>query len=173
MTDIETRLMSIPEFKSKDTLNKLWWLHDSFWHAALVKELGPDQASRLNLEVSEKIFRMLTIRLVRERIIQRPHSIEELMFVFKTVWGPAFFDELYVNEPIQYDGDTAIWTGSRCHVYDSLRKANMLEGYECGCQALRNGVMKALRLEPIHEIKESLIKGDGRCVIRVTFSPPR
>lgn len=29
--------MNIPEFASVDTLRRLWWLHDSFWHAALVK----------------------------------------------------------------------------------------------------------------------------------------
>jgi len=114
---------------------------------------------------------MITLTLLREKITQRPHSIQELMFVFKTVWKNAFFDELYINEPIAYDRDTAIWTGSQCHAYDSLSKATLLEGYECGCQALRNGVMKALRLKPIHEIKESLVKGDGRCVIKITFSP--
>lgn len=163
--------MLIKEFKSRETVNKLWWVHDSFWHAALVREFGPFEASRLNLEVSERIFRLLTLRLLREGIIQRPRSIEELMFAFKTVWKNAFFDELYINEPITYEGNTAIWTGSECHVYDSLSKANLLEGYECGCQALRNGVMKALRLKPVHEIKESLVKGDPRCVIRITFIP--
>jgi len=162
--------MVIQELKSNDTVNRLWWLHDSFWHAAIVKELGPDRANQLNLEISEKIFRMLTITLLRQKIIERPRSIQELMFVCKTVWKNAFFDELYVNEPITYEGDTATWTGTRCHVYDSLSKANMLLGYKCGCQALRNGVMKVLRLKPIHEIKESLIKGDGRCVITITFS---
>jgi hypothetical protein len=163
--------MAIQEFSSNDTVNRLWWLHDSYWHAALIKELGPDRANQLNLAVSEKIFRMLTITLLREKIIQRPRSIQELMFVFKTVWKNAFFDELYVNEPITYEENSAIWTGTRCHVYDSLRKTKRLEGYECGCQALRNGVMKVLRLKPIHQIKESLIKGDGRCVIEITFSP--
>lgn len=163
--------MLIQEFKSHETLNKLWWLHDSFWHAELVKELGPDLANRLNLAVSEKIFRMLTITLLREKIIQAPRSIQELMFVFKSVWKSAFFDELYINEPIRYEGDTAIWTGTQCHAYNSLSKANMLDGYECGCQALRNGVMKSLRLKPIHEIRESLVKGNGRCVIKVTFCP--
>ena len=163
--------MKIPAFTSRDSLTKLWWLHDSFWHAALIRELGPDQANRLNLEVSEKIFRMITLTLLREKIIQRPRSIQELMFVFKTVWKNAFFDELYINEPITYDEDTAIWTGTQCHAYDSLNKTILLEGYECGCQALRNGVMGALHLKPIHEIKESLIRGDGRCVIIITFSP--
>jgi len=38
--------MDIPEFPSVDTLRKLWWLHDSFWHAALVKELGFEQSMR-------------------------------------------------------------------------------------------------------------------------------
>jgi hypothetical protein len=161
----------IPEFKSNDTRNKLWWLHDSFWHAALVRELGHQRANRINLDVTEKIFRMLALTLVRERIIQRPQSIQELMVVFKTVWKNAFFDDLYVNDPIQYEGNTATWTGTRCHAYTSLAKANMLEGYMCACQALRDGVMKALRLRPIHEIKESLVRGDGRCVIEVTFCP--
>jgi hypothetical protein len=31
----------------------------------------------------------------------------------------------------------------------------MLERYECGFRVLRNGVMKALRLKPVHAIKES------------------
>jgi hypothetical protein len=163
--------MVIPKFKSSDPINKLWWLHDSFWHAELAKELGPERANQLNFEVTEKIFRMMTNMLLREKMIRRPRSIQELMVIFKTVWKNAFFDELYINEPIQYEGDTAIWTGTQCHAYDSIRKANMLEGYECGCQALRNGVMKALRLKPIHEIKESLVKGDGRCVITITYSP--
>jgi len=44
--------MAIPEFKSVDTVRKLWWLHDSFWHAALVKELGFEQANRINLKVA-------------------------------------------------------------------------------------------------------------------------
>ena len=34
--------MTIPRFKSKDTTNKLWWLHDSFWHAEAFKELIDD-----------------------------------------------------------------------------------------------------------------------------------
>ena len=164
--------MSIPEFQTRETLNRLWWLHDSFWHAAVVKALGSDCANRLNLEVTEKIFRMLTVRLLRERVIERPRSIEELMFVFKTVWKNAFFENLYIDDPIEYKGDTATWIGTRCHVYDSLRKANMQEGYQCGCHALRNGVVKALRIKPLHEIKESLLQGDGRCVVEVTFSPP-
>jgi hypothetical protein len=163
--------MLIREFKSSETLNRLWWLHDSFWHAELAREVGPDLANRFNLVASEKIFRMLTIMLLREKIIHRPRSIQELMFVFKTVWKNAFFDELYINEPTEYEVDTALWTGTRCHVYDSLRRANLLEGYECGCRALRNGVMKALRLKPIHEIRESLVKGDSRCLIEITFSP--
>lgn len=162
--------MSVEEFRSKDTIRRLWWLHDSFWHAALIKEMGHEKANRFNLEVSEKIFRMLTNRLLREGIIQRPNSIQELMQVFKTVWKNAFFDDLYVHEPIEYKGNTAVWVGTRCHAFDSLKRAGLLSGYECGCQALRNGVMKALRLKPLHEIKESLPKGDRRCVIQLTFA---
>ena len=111
-------------------------MHDSFWHAALVKELGPERANRFNLQASEKTFRMLTLMLLREKRIQRPRSIQELMFIFKTVWKNAFFDDLYIHEPIEYDGDTAIWTGTRCHAFDSLKRAKLSEYYECGCKAL-------------------------------------
>jgi len=163
--------MFIREFKKNDNVKRLWWLHDSFWHAALVREIGPDMANRLNFEASEKTFRMLTNMLLREKIIQRPQSIQELMMIFKTVWKNAFFDNLYVNEPIEYYDNTAVWTGTRCHAYESLKKADMLAGYECGCKALRSGIMKALRLKPLHKIRESLLKGDGRCVIETTFSP--
>ena len=161
--------MQINEFRSRDSLNKLWWLHDSFWHAAVVKEMGPKWGNRFNLEVTEKIFRMLTNMLRREGIIQKPESIQDLMQIFKTVWKNAFFDDLYINESINYDGNRALWTGTRCHAYDTLKRANLQHGYACGCDALRNGVMKALRLMPVHEIKESLLKGDGQCVIGVTF----
>jgi hypothetical protein len=163
--------MQQPEFHSRDTLKRLWWLHDSFWHAALVKSMGEEAANRLNLEVSEKIFRMLTNTLLREKLIQRPRSIQDLMRIFQVVWQNAFFDGLYVDEPIEFKGQKAIWTGRRCHAYESLQRAGMLEGYECGCKALRTGVMKALRLAPLHRIRENLVHGDGRCVIEVTFSP--
>ena len=73
---------------------------------------------------------MITLTLLREKIIQRPSSIQELMFVFKTVWKNAFFDELYINEPITYEEDTAIWTGSQCHAYGSLSEAPRLVGGE-------------------------------------------
>jgi hypothetical protein len=163
--------LDIPGFASIDTLRRLWWLHDSFWHAALVKELGFEQANRINLEVNEKLFRMMTNQLLRERVIQRPRSIQDLMSIFKVVWRNAFFDDLYINEPITYQGNTAVWIGSRCHVYESVKKARMLDGYECGCQAVRSGVMKALRLKPLHAIKESLVMGHGRCVVETTFIP--
>jgi len=161
--------MDIPEFASVDTLRKLWWLHDSFWYAALVKELGFEQANRINLQVGEKLFRMMTNQLLRERVIERPRSIQDLLPIFRVVWRNAFFDYLYINEPVSYEGNTGVWIGSKCHAYESIKKARMLDGYECGCQAVRNGVMKALRLKPLHFIKESLVKGDGRCVVETTF----
>ncbi|GEM_PF-1138560 len=162
---------TLAEFKERDSLKRLWWIHDSFWHAALVRRLGPQEAGRINLEVNEKSFRMITNTLLRKKVIQRPNSIEDLMNIFRVIWKNVFFDDLYIHDPIEIQGDTAVWTGTRCHAYDSLKKAGMLAGYICGCQGLRNGVMKALHLKPLHEIKESLITGHGRCVVTVTFAP--
>lgn len=112
--------MEIPEFTSRDSLTKLWWLHDSFWHAALVKEFGLERATQINLEVAEKLFRMMTNQLLREKVIQRPRSIQDLLSIFKVVWKNAFFDNLYINEPIHYDG-AILPSGSGASVMSMMR----------------------------------------------------
>ena len=156
---------------SLNEIKKLWWLHDSFWHAAVVREYGHEKANEMNLDVNERLFRMLTMMLLRQGIIEKPKNIRELMQIFKIIWKTCFFDELYIHDPITYDGNKATWTGSKCQAYDSLAKAGMLDGYTCGCQAIRNGAMKALRLKPLHSIEESLVDGHGRCVVTLMFEP--
>jgi len=154
-----------------NSAKKLWWLHDSYWHATMVREFGEEKANQLNLEANERFFRKYTLMLLKSGTIQRPRSIEDLMVIFKKIWSTCFFDGMYINEPVTFKGKMATWTGHQCNAYDSLNAANMTTGYACGCQAIRNGVMKALRLKPIHSIKESLVDGDGRCVITFTFEP--
>ena len=157
------------ELHPLNEVKKFWWLHDSFWHATLVREYGHEKANALNLEANERFFRMLTLRLLKQGIIKKPQSIQELMEIFKTIWATCFFDEMYIHNPITYYGNTAIWTSYTCHAFDSLTQAQMTEGYSCGCQAIRNGVMRALRLNRSHSIEESLIEGHGRCVIKIHF----
>ena len=152
---------------------KLLWLHDSYRHATAVKEFGEARANQLNLEANERFFRKYTLMLLKSGKISRPESIEDLMEIFKTIWSDCFFDGMYINEPVIFKDNEATWTGHRCNAFDSLKSAKMTKEYACGCQAIRNGVMKALKLEPIHSIEESLINGDGRCVITFSFSPRR
>lgn len=154
-----------------NTARKLLWLHDSYWHATMVREFGVEKANTLNIEVNERFFRKYTLMLLRSGVIKRPQSIEDLMEIFKLIWSNCFYDDMYINEPVVFEGNEAIWTGHSCSAYDSLKAAKMVDGYACGCQALRNGTMKALKLQPIHSIEESFVKGDGRCVIRFSFEP--
>ena len=159
------------KFKNIDGIKKLWWLHDSYWHATMVREFGAKKANQLNLEAAEKFFRKYTLMLLKTGEIKRPESIEDLVEIFRIVWATCFPDGMYLDAQIVFEGNTATWTGTRCHAYDSLSAAKMNKGYSCGCQAIRNGVMKALRVKPNHSIEESLINGDGRCVIRFVFEP--
>lgn len=157
-----------------DQLNftkKLWWLHDSYWHATLVRELGEAKANQLNLEANERFFRKYTLMLLKKGVITKPQSIEELMEIFRIIWATCFFDDMYINEPVTFSKNEATWVGHQCNAYDSLSAAKMTQGYSCGCQAIRNGVMKALRLKSQHCIEESLVNGDGRCVIKFSFAP--
>jgi hypothetical protein len=159
------------QFNTIDNVKKLWWLHDSYWHATLVKEFGVEKANELNLAAAEKFFRKYTLMLLKTGEISKPQSIEDLVEIFRVVWATCFPDGMYLDAPIKIAGNTATWIGTECHAYDSLRTAKMEHGYACGCQAIRNGVMKALRLQVQHSIEESLIAGDGRCVIRFSFEP--
>lgn len=152
-------------------VKKLWWLHDSYWHATVIREFGKEKANQLNLDAAERFFRKYTLMLLKSGRIEKPASIEDLVEIFKVVWADCFFDDMYLDEPITIEGNVATWTGTRCHAYDSLKAAKMEKGYACGCQAIRNGVMKALRLQTNHSIEESLVAGDGRCVIRFGFEP--
>lgn len=157
-----------------DQLNltkKLWWLHDSYWHATAVKELGVEKANLLNLQAAERFFRSYTLMLLKEKRINRPQSIEDLVAIFRYVWKTCFFDELYIHDPIEIKGNEAIWTGKKCNAFKSLSAAGMTQGYACGCQSIRNGVMKALKLKPVHSIEKSLVAGDDCCVIRFSFEP--
>ena len=163
--------MKKPDLNTLDDIKKLWWLHDSFWHATMVREFGHERANTLNLEANERFFRMLTLRLLKQGVITRPESIRDLMDIFKTIWSTCFFDEMYIHDPISYEGNTATWIGKDCHAYNSLTQGKMTDGYSCGCQAIRNGVMKALRLKNAHSIEKSLIRGDGQCVIKIHFEP--
>lgn len=137
-----------------NTTKKLWWLHDSYWHATMVHEFGEEKANQLNLEANERFFRKYTLMLLKSGQIKRPESIQDLAVIFKKIWKDCFFDDMYVNDPMMFDGSTATWTGTQCNAFDSLTSAKMTNGYACGCQAIRNGVMKALRLKPIHSIKK-------------------
>lgn len=166
-TDMET------PFQEINTLKKLWWLHDSYWHATAVRELGEERANRLNIQANELFFRKYTLMLLKSGQIEKPENIEDLVAIFRKIWTNCFFDDMYVHEPITIDGNKATWVGQQCNAFDSLQVANMTKGYACGCQAIRNGVMKALRLEPVHSIEESLVNGDSRCVITFSYVPKR
>lgn len=154
-----------------NTTKQLWWLHDSYWHATMVRELGEKRANELNLKANERFFRKYTLMLLRSKQIARPRDIRDLMEIFKLVWANCFFDDLYIHAPITFEGNEALWTGTTCHAYNSLSSAKMTGGYACGCQSIRTGVMKALKLKQLHSIEKSLINGDGECVVRIAFEP--
>ena len=154
-----------------NTTKKLWWLHDSYWHAAVVRELGEEKANELNLEAAERFFRRYTLMLLKNKDIQKPTCIEDLVDIFKLLWKRCFFDDMYINEPITIEGNEATWTGRQCHAFTSLSSAKMTNGYACGCQSIRNGVMKALKLKTVHSIEKSLVAGDDECVIKFSYIP--
>ncbi len=83
--------------------------------------------------------------LLESRTIQRPDSIEDLVVIFRKIWETCFIDDMYIHEPMVIEGSTATWTGSKCNAYESLTQAKLTKGYECGCQAIRNGIKNELR----------------------------
>ena len=92
-------------------VKKLWWLHDSYWLATVIREFGEEKANGLNLEANERFFRKYTLILLKSGAIQRPQSIEDLMVIFKKIWEVCFYDDMYINEPVSFQGNEATWVG--------------------------------------------------------------
>ncbi len=74
----------------RNQVKKLWWLHDSYWHATMVREFGEEKANQLNLEAAERFFRKYTLMMLKSGRIKRPQSIEDLMEIFRTIWADCF-----------------------------------------------------------------------------------
>ncbi len=146
-----------------------WWLHDAHWFSVVARLCGEDAANAANLEAIERAARGAALQLRRRGLVTTPRSMEELERVFRLMWRLFFPDGLYQGSAFTMTADGGEWSGTECHAFDQVRRGGHLSSYRCGCWAFREGVRKALRADFSHEIVESLVRGDARCVVRFTL----
>lgn len=146
-----------------------WWLHDAHWFAAVARLGGEEMANQANLAAIERAARGAALQLRRRGIMSAPRTMEELERVFRIMWWLFFPEGLYQSSVFTHTGDGGEWCGTECHAFEQVRRGGHLAHYQCGCRAFREGIRKALGADFDHEIVESLMAGDGRCVVRFTL----
>lgn len=150
-----------------------WWLHDAHWFAAVAQRWGVEEANTINLQAIERAARGAVLQLRRQGVVAPPESLRDLERIFRTMWWLFFPGGMYQSGTFCYEEDEARYIGCECHAYEQVKRAGMLGSYRCGCAAFRDGVRKGLGARFEHEIAESLIGGQGRCVVRFRLEPRR
>ena len=142
-----------------------WWLHDAHWFAVVARRCGMDAANDANLEAVERVARGAVLQLRRQGVIAPPATTEELTDLFRRLWDLFFPEGMYRESAFSLRDGEAVWTGTQCRAHEQIARAGLLAGYRCGCAGFRNGVAKGLGVAFRHEIRESLVAGDARCVV--------
>jgi hypothetical protein len=156
----------VPPDEEADLVRGTWWLHDACWFASVARRFGLAAANEVNQETLEKTVRGMVLQLRRRGILSPPASLEELCDSFYLVWRLLFPDGIYLDTTFEISGDVVEWVGHECQAYEQIRQAGWLKDYSCGCRAVRTGFARGMGIRLDHRIEESLVAGDGRCVVR-------
>jgi hypothetical protein len=160
----------VPLSEEADLVRRAWWLHDATWYAIVARRYGAGAAAEINLEAVEKAVRGFVLQLRRQGALRPPTTPEELCDTFFLMWRLLFPGGAYLDTGFTVTGDEAVWIGTECHAFDQVRRAGMVQGYQCGCRAIRDGFARGLGISLEHSIEESLVRGDPRCVIRLRLT---
>ena len=148
-----------------------WWLHDAHWFAAVARTCGLDAANDANLEAVERVARGAVLQLRRQGTVVPPTTTQELTDLFRRLWDLFFPVGMYRESAFSLRDGEAVWTGTQCRAYEQIARAGLLAGYRCGCVGFRDGVARGLGVPFRHEIRESLVAGDPRCVVVYALGP--
>lgn len=152
--------------EERDFAQTNWWLHDAHWYAAVAARWGAEEANSVNLQAVERAARGAVLQLRRRGLVAAPVTWAELERTFRLMWALFFPDGGYQSGTFHFEGDVGEWVATECHAYRQVKRAGLQNEYRCGCAAFRDGVRRGLGAAYEHEIVESLMRGDGRCVVR-------
>jgi hypothetical protein len=131
----ENPLDRLTKEKIVELLNRCWMTHDGMWYYHCFRDLGAEQANRLNRAAIRSLAPLETGRICQALGLpqERLESFEELkaflngaapLVIPSFMGGRFFFPRL----------DVLRWEfpAGQCFAYKGIKRIGALEGYECG-----------------------------------------
>lgn len=143
-----------------ELLNRCWMTHDGMWFYHCFRELGAEQANRLNRAAIRSLAPLEVGRILQALglLQERLDSFEELQ-AFLTGAEPLVIPS-FMGGRFSFPGpDMLRWEfpAGQCFAYKGIKRIGALEGYECGVIFRLESWFEALGL------KFSVNPPSGRC----------
>ena len=158
-------LSPIKNEQRMDILRKTWLSHDARWQMAVFQECGWEKGNKLNQDVSRDIGKGMMHRLMKALGISKVNNIEELQALCSAAMELYYPPPNFVYQFERLNDTTILGIIKSCGSYENVKKAGVLDNYECGCFAMRSGWYESLGLEAQEKLGKCLKKGDDVCEI--------
>ncbi len=169
MRDEGDPLDLLTKHEIRDLLGKGWLTHDGMWFLHAAAELGVDRANALNRAAIRGMSEIEVRRLVGALEVDLDGLTTSDQVRRLITNGLALLLPDSVSSRIRVSApDPAIvrleWDDGECFAYKGMRRAGLLDGYECGVVYRIECWLEALGIR--HEVDPAV----GRCQMRVGAS---
>nr|MDO8082879.1 hypothetical protein [Candidatus Freyarchaeota archaeon] len=158
-------LSSVKNEQRIEILRKTWISHDARWQMAVFQEYGWEKGNKLNREVIRDIGKGMMYRLMKALEISKVNNIEELQAICSVAMDLYYPPPNFAYHFERLSDTSLLGVIKSCGSYENVKKAGVLDHYECGCFAMRSGWYAALGVEVQEELGKCLKKGDNICEI--------
>jgi len=170
MRDERDPLGRLSKHEIRDLLGKGWLTHDGMWFIHAAAELGIERANELNRAAIRSMSGIEVRRLV-EALDLDPSGLTTCASVCRlltsglTVLLPdSVFNRIRVSAP----DPTTIrleWDDGECFAYKGMKRAGLLDGYECGVVYRIECWLEALgiRHQVVPPVGPCQMRADGVC----------
>jgi hypothetical protein len=153
----------------RDLLGKGWLTHDGMWFISAAAELGVDQANQLNRAAISGMAEIEVRRLLETLDVDRAGltSSEDVCRFLTDGLAVLLPDSVASRIRLSAPDKATVrvgWEDGECFAYKGMRRAGLLDGYECGVVFRIECWLKALGIR--HEVDPAA----GRCQMRVDGS---
>ncbi|MBN1531317.1 MAG: hypothetical protein JXA20_01510 [Spirochaetes bacterium] len=156
----------------REFFSKGWLTHDAMWFYHCLKELGVEQANRINRAASKtmagiEIQRILKLMKIGKGEIRSFDQLQEIIDTTYKLIQPEFM-KLYYDFP-----EKNVFRGgfNECFAYKGLKKFGMIDTYQCGVVSRVQGWFETLGIQylMIPDFSGCLMHQNGKCEILFKF----
>lgn len=163
----------LDKYEVREFFSKNWLTHDAMWFYHSLKEVGADQANKINRAAVKsmagiEIQRILKLMNTEKKSVETFDQLKEIIDTTYKLIKPEFMKFVY-DFP-----EKNIFRGgfSKCFAYEGITKIGVINIYQCGVIMRVQGWLEALgvqyKMEP--DFTGCLMHQNGKCEIMFRFN---